>query len=233
MGRKKKEETPKENRLRRIEDFRFLSENAYEILKEAIITVKFAPQEKLNLAKITDELGISATPVREAMNRLIQDGFVVTIPFKGAYVSNVDQKMVDQLAELRELVEIAAIKRTATQFSANDVKAGEALLGKLEKACKENDVKSYVECSLQFHNLFIEKCGNEMMATVIKGFYDHIRRIAFLALGKQESISSFVDDYRRILDALREKNPEKAAKQLRDHLRKVTHTFDQEEPVGR
>lgn len=91
----------KEGRLKRIEDFTFLSENAYEILKDAIITLTFEPGEKLNLSKITRELGISTTPVREAMNRLIQEGFVVNVPFKGAFVSDVDSKMVEQLAELR------------------------------------------------------------------------------------------------------------------------------------
>ncbi|OPY65570.1 MAG: putative HTH-type transcriptional regulator YdfH [Syntrophorhabdaceae bacterium PtaU1.Bin034] len=226
MGRPKKE-AHKLNGLKKIEDFRFLSENAYEILKDAIITLKFAPGEKLNLPDITEELGISTTPVREAMNRLIQEGFVVNVPFKGAFVGDVDQKMVEQLAELRQLLEVAAIKRTAAQFTAGDAKVGEDLLEKLEKSYKKNDVTAYVEYSMQFHHMFVDRCGNELMASVIRGFNDHVKRIAFLALGKQGKISPFIDDYRKILESLKARNPEEAGRHLLDHLSKVEHSFDQ------
>jgi DNA-binding GntR family transcriptional regulator len=224
-------EVQKQNKLKRIQDFRFLSENAYEIIKEAIIGLKFAPGEKLNLAKITDELGISATPVREAMNRLIQEGFVVNNPYKGAFVSNVDDKMVVQLAELRELLEVAAIRRTAAQFTASDAKAGEELIEKLEKAYKKNDVTSYVEYSMQFHNMFIDRCGNEMMANVMRGFTDHVKRIAFLALGRLGKISPFIEDYKNILEAAKNRDPEEAGRRLLDHLRNVRHAFNQKDSV--
>jgi DNA-binding GntR family transcriptional regulator len=228
MGRPRKA-AQKTGRLKKLEDFRFLSENAYEVLKEAIITLKFAPGEKLNLSDITYELGISTTPVREAMNRLIQEGFVVNVPFRGAFVCEVDQKMVEQLTELRKLLEVAAIKRTAAQFTARDVKAGEELLEKIEKAYKKNDVTAYVECSMQFHNMFVDRCGNELMGGVIKGFTGHVKRIAFLALGKQKRISSFVEDYRKILDSLKKRDPEEAGRHLLDHLSKVHHSLEQKE----
>jgi len=216
----------KESRLKKIGNITFLSGNAYGILKEAIVTLKFAPGEKLNLAKITDELGISTTPVREAVTRLIQDGLVVNIPFKGAFVSDVDQRMVEELVELRELLEAAAIKRTAMEFSASDVEAAEGLLQKLEKAYKKNDLKSYVECSMQFHDMFVDRCGNGMMANVIRGFYDHVKRIAFLALEKQGKIAPFMEDYKKILESLKKRDPEEAARHLLDHVRKVRHSFD-------
>jgi len=223
-----KKEIQKEGRLKRIGDVRVLSENAYESIKEAIITLKFMPGEKLNLSTITDELGISATPVRDALSRLAQEGFVDAIPFKGAFVRKVDEKMVEQLAELRELLEVAAIKRTATQFTLRDVKTGEELLEKLEKAYKKNDVTSYVECSMEFHAMFIDRCGNEMMANVLRGFHDHVRRIAFLVVGRQGKISPFVDDYRRILEGLRKRDPEEAGRRLLDHVGKVRHAFNHE-----
>ncbi len=215
----------KEGRLKRIEDVRVLSENAYESIKEAIITLKFMPGEKLTLSTITDELGISATPVRDALNRLAQEGFVVTIPFRGAFVRDVDERMVEQLAELRELLEVAAIKKTAAQFTPGDVKTGEEMLERLEKAYKANDVTSYVECSMEFHTMFIDRCGNEMMANVLRGFRDHVRRIAFLALGRQGKISPFVDDYKRMLEGLRKRDPEEAGRQLLDHVGKVRRAF--------
>ncbi len=221
-----KKEAQKEGRLKRIDDVRVLSGNAYESIKEAIITLRFMPGEKLSLSTMTDELGISATPVRDALNRLAQEGFVVTIPFKGAFVSNVDEAMVEQLAELRELLEVAAIKRTATQFTPGDVKIGEELLQRLEKAYDKNDVTSYVECSMAFHTMFIDRCGNEMMANVLRGFHDHVTRIAFLVLGRQGKISPFVEDYKRILEALKKRDPEEAGRQLLDHVTKVRHGFN-------
>jgi DNA-binding GntR family transcriptional regulator len=219
-----------EGRLKKIEDVR-LSENAYDILKEAIISLKFAPGERLNLARITGELGISTTPVREAMNRLVQEGFVVNIPFKGPSVTAVDEKMVEELAELRELLEVAAIRKTAAHITPGDVKAGEELLEKLEEAFRKNDVRSYVDYSMQFHNMFLERCGNDMMAGVIRGFNDHVKRTAFLALEKQGSISPFIEDYKKILKALKKRDPEEAGRLLQRHLQKVRLAFDRGEPA--
>jgi DNA-binding GntR family transcriptional regulator len=231
MAKSVRKETEKmENRLKKIEDVR-LSENAYDILKEAIITLKFAPGERMNLARITGELGISTTPVREAMNRLVQEGFVVNIPFKGPIVTDVDEKMVEDLAELRELLEVAAIRKTAAHITPGDVKAGEDLLEKLEEAFRENDVRSYVDYSMQFHNMFLERCGNDMMASVIRGFNDHVKRTAFLALERQGSISPFIEDYKKILKALKKRDPEEAGRLLQRHLQKVRLAFDRGEPA--
>lgn len=231
MAKSVRKETEKmENRLKKIEDVR-LSENAYDILKEAIITLKFAPGERMNLARITGELGISTTPVREAMNRLVQEGFVVNIPFKGPIVTDVDEKMVAELAELRELLEVAAIRKTAAHITPGDVKAGEDLLEKLEEAFRKNDVRSYVDYSMQFHNMFLERCGNDMMASVIRGFNDHVKRTAFLALERQGSISPFIEDYKKILKALKKRDPEEAGRLLQRHLQKVRLAFDRGEPT--
>ena len=216
-----------EGRLKKIEDYTFLSENAYEILKDAIITLTFEPGEKLNLSKITRELGISTTPVREAMNRLIQEGFVVNVPFKGAFVSDVDSKMVEQLAECGSCWRLRPSSGRPSSSPRAMQRWGRSL-AKLEAAYEKNDVTEYVEYSMQFHGMFVDRCDNELMANVIRGFNDHVKRIAFLALRRQKKISPFATDYRGILNALIKRNPEKAGKLLAEHVRKVRYAFNGE-----
>lgn len=105
---------------------------------------------------------------------------------------------------------------------------GEEILANLEEAYEKNDVTKYVEYSMQFHGMFVDRCDNELMANVIRGFNDHVKRIAFLALRRQERISPFVVDYRAILDALIKRNAEKAGRLLAEHVKKVRQAFQDE-----
>jgi DNA-binding GntR family transcriptional regulator len=198
-----------------------LTNNVYLAIKEAIVTTRLDPGVKLNISKIASELGTSTTPVREALNRLIKEGLVVNIPFKGLFVADVVKNEVEQLLEVRTLLELAAISKAVKNVDSDDLKLGKNLISRMKDAYRNKDVQKYIETSLDFHMLYINKCGNQMMAEFLENFTDKIKRLAFLAVKEHEKIPAFIEDYEKILSALEKRDNRKATRLLREHLKRV------------
>ena len=198
-----------------------LTDQAYQIIKEAIISLKLKPGERLKESKLAEELGISATPIKGALTRLEQEGLVKTIRFRGASVAKIDVHDVEEIFELRELLEGAAVRKAALNFSSEDLQKGEALLEAMREAYKTGDIKSYVRPSRDFHYLFIEKLTNQRMIGVLRTFDDQLERIRVTAIRSLENIPLFIKDYEKILEALTAGEPEEAERALLAHLKRV------------
>jgi len=211
-------QSPRFERIPRTES---LTDAVYEAIKEAILTLRIAPGEKLNVAEIAFELGTSSTPVREALNRLMNEGFVRKVPYRGLFVSEIDPVGVQQLLEVRSILEMEAVSRAAVRFGPQDVEVGARLIRKMLKAHGKGDIHAYIETSLNFHRLFIRRCGNEIMVNLLENLTDRIRQLAFLAVRNREEIPLFIEDYEKMLKALKAHDPEEAKRALREHLGRV------------
>ena len=104
--------------------FPSVTDEAYKIIKEAIISLKLKPGERLGISMLAKQLRISTTPVRAALARLEQEGLIEIIRFKGAFVAQIDDDDVEEIFELRKLLEGAAVKMAATSFSPDDLQKG-------------------------------------------------------------------------------------------------------------
>ena len=215
----------KRSKLSRISAIKFLSDHTYDIIKEAIVSLKLRPGERLKVAELARELGTSATPIRETLARLEQEGLVKTIRFKGAFVAQIDDQDVEEIFELRELLEGAAVKKAATTFSSEDLRRAEAFLERMRKAYNTGDMDSYAKASRDFHYLFIEKFKNQRMVSMLKTYDDQLERVRLTAIRTPENIPLFIEDYAKILEALKAKNPRQAKKALVVHLKRAKDAF--------
>jgi len=213
------------SKLSRISAIKFMRDHTYDIIKEAIVSLKLRPGERLKVAELARELGTSATPIRETLTRLEQEGLVKTIRFKGAFVAQIDEQDVEEIFELRELLEEAAVKKAATTFSSEDLRRAEALLERMRMAYNTGDMDSYAKASRDFHYLFIEKLKNQRMVSVLKTFNDQLERVRLTAIRTPKNIPLFIEDYAKILEALKAKNPRQAEKALVVHLKRAKDAF--------
>lgn len=208
-----------------IADTRSLTDQAYETIKEAIVFLKLKPGERLKESMLAEELGISATPIKAVLARLEQEGLVKITRFRGASVAEIDDRDMEEIFELRELLEGAAAKKAALNFSAEDSQEGETLLEEMRAAYKAGDIKSYAQPSRDFHSLLIKKFGNQRMISVLKTFDDQLERIRITAIRTSGNVPLFIEDYEKILEALKAGNPEEAEKALLAHLKRVREIF--------
>ena len=211
----------KRSKLGNISDVHSLTDRGYKVIKEGIKSLKLKPGDWLKVSELAEELGISATPVREALSRLEHEGFVEIIPHKGAFVTEISNQSVEEIFELRELLEGAAVKRAAVSFSFDDLRKGEALLEEMRNAFDANDVNSYLKLALDFHYLFINKCGNQTMINVLGSFNEHVERMRKTVVSSSESILTYIEDYKKIYESLKNKKPKEAEQALLSHLERV------------
>ena len=140
-------------------------------------------------------------------------------------MSKIDNRDMEEIFEVRVMLEIFMIRKYARAFSAKDAKEAEDLLEAMRQAYKYGEMQSYLKPSRDFHYLFIKRCGNQRMLDILRAFEQDLERVRITAIRDLENVPALIKDYEIILDALRVQDPDKADKALRVHLERTRDIF--------
>jgi DNA-binding GntR family transcriptional regulator len=205
-----------------------LNAQVYDILKEMIADQRFAPGSYINVEKLTQELGVSRTPVWEAIRRLEQEGILLHSPHKGVRVRELTRKMALGLYEVRETVEGLAARLAAERVTPETIQQMEDCLLEQEKVVKDEDPIGYSKTDHRFHLLIYQACGNELLQEILASLRYKALPLAFKL---SPHFGEFLDFHRKILHAFRHKDGEAAEKAMRQHNRRMIKII-QETPWG-
>lgn len=192
---------------------------AYGYLRSAIITGRYPPEKPLIEREICDKLGVSRTPVREALRRLGSEGLVDFIPNRGVFVSGLSKEKAKQLYEMKEALESMAAKLCAERA---DEKALERMLESIdmqETSANKGEMEIAVDLDLRFHVLLVESCGNALIEQQAKSLLLQTRRLSQLAVYDTDHIYDFVAQHRKIYDAIKSRDAVAAAMAVGEHIR--------------
>jgi DNA-binding GntR family transcriptional regulator len=144
-------------------------------LKRRIINQELKPGSRLIISRIALELGISLTPVREAMTRLIEDGLAEMIPHKGAYVAKPTKKNFEDLFAVRQALESLAVRLATPKLSLADFKVMDEIIESGEKSFSTSDSESWLKSDEKLHDFIIHKSSNEVLMARINAvsFYEN------------------------------------------------------------
>ena len=200
----------------------------YNILKDRIIQNELAPQKYLNEQDICEELGVSKTPVREALQHLERDRLVVIVPNKGCFVSNISLDMVREVFEIREILECAAARLAA------GVPSKSQFISMLEnhesfKVVNDDSVRQSLLSGYQIHEVIVNSAGNSFLSEYYGSVLDHILRIRINALSRFNSsrLHATCDEHKAILRFIIDGDADGAEKAMRDHLKASLLSIDQ------
>lgn len=219
--------------LEKVGDLVSLKDRVYAAIKDAILSLKLKPGTPLVEAQLAEELGVSKTPVREALSELEREGFVTRILFKGTYVTEVTAKDVMEIFQLRAVLEGLAARLATPLFSSQELDEIAHNLTASEAALAEGDLTLCSKLGKTLHDAIINKADNQRLMLIIRNLDDHIQR--FRAISDQISgrLNKSVREHRRILDALRQRDPAAAEQAMRDHLHSVMEDlFSPDEPLA-
>jgi DNA-binding GntR family transcriptional regulator len=192
----------------------------YENLKKRIINHSLSPGEPLSESLLSKELGISKTPIREALQQLEKEGFVENIPGKGAFVSRISIQDIREIFEIREILECEVIRRVAVKGDFNTAEA-EAIGRKFESSETGGTTpRSHFKAGDQIHTFVFEAFGNRRLLEFYRRLQDHIERLRvyfFNQVRGERSEQSF-REHLEILNSLIARDPARAEKAMRDHL---------------
>lgn len=198
-----------------------LKDRAYDAIKQAILSVRLKPGTPLVETQLADELGISKTPVRAALDELEREGFVTRILFKGTYVTEVTVKDLVEIFQLRAVLEGLAARLATPLFSPPEMDQIDQNLTAAEAALAEGDPVLCSKLGKTLHDAIIDKADNQRLTLIIRNLDDHVQR--FRAISDQISgrLNKSVKEHRRILGALRRQDADAAEQAMRDHLHSV------------
>ena len=195
-----------------------LREEAVEVLRAAILGGELEPGSIHSAVGLAERLGVSPTPVREAMLDLANSGLVEVLPNRGFRVTVIDDQDLDEICELRMLLEVPAIALVIDR--ATDEGFGELYepLNELELAARRNDVASFLLADRRFHLELLTLAGNRRLVEIIAGLRDQTRIIGLRSLADRGALQATAEEHRPILEALRARDAAGAKRLMTVHL---------------
>ncbi|MDP1612649.1 MAG: GntR family transcriptional regulator [Sulfuritalea sp.] len=212
-----------------------LSEQAVGLLREQIYDHRLAPGQRLDEAVLAEQLGISRTPLREALKVLSAEGLVDLQPHKGCFVSELSLRDLEEIFPIMATLEGRVAREVAAKRTPAQLKTLDALHEKLEKHAAAGDVNRYYETNYVFHNEMQECAGNRWLQIVIGDLRKLLKLSRHHSLRLEGRLASSLAEHRALMQALHRQDADAAEQVMRDHLlaqlvalRKLSMT---EEPV--
>ncbi len=187
---------------------------AYESIKHDILNCTHTPGTALYEGDIAEQLGVSKTPVREALGALSQEGLVVATPRQGYRVAEITLADVQEIFQLRLLLEPAAAELAAERANPEQLQG----LRELADVDDEASYEDRVDHIRRFHTALAEASGNARLASSLASLLDGSQRLYFAGLDLSPSIGDHINGHRELVDAIIKGNHHLAAKIARDHV---------------
>jgi len=195
-----------------------LDKLAYEKIKEAILTFQFLPNQALVEGELASQLGISKTPVRDALMQLEKEGLVARIPYKGTYVSDINNQDMANIFQIRIVLEGLAIHLATDNLTEEDFARMEQSILDYAKALQDKDVSRSSRINGEFHNIIIQRCSNPRLVIMLHNLDDHLKRYRLLSISRGTRTDKSVPEHQKILDACRARDPHAAEEAMKQHL---------------
>ncbi len=207
--------------LRRVDDSQVLKDKVYDALKEAITSMDIyaqAESPKLDERRLAEELGVSRTPVREALSRLEQEGLVQTIPRRGAFVVRKSKKQILELICVWAALEGMAA-RLATKHATNEELAS---LRKLFATFDDSDgarahIDEYSQTNIDFHQSIMQLSKCDLLMQLAEDLFVHMRSIRSQTIKERDRAAQSIIDHMRIIEALEKRDTDLAERLVREH----------------
>jgi DNA-binding GntR family transcriptional regulator len=197
---------------------RSLRSQVADALRGALVSGELEPGTVYSAPTLAARFGVSATPVREAMLDLAKEGLVDAVRNKGFRVTVVSDRALDELTEIRELLEVPTVTRLAGRLSATDIDALRSLVARIEQTAEAGDLIRYVEADREFHLRLLGLSGNEQLVTIVGELRARARLFGLHRLARQGDLATSAREHAALLDALEAGDAEVLEKLMRQHL---------------
>lgn len=168
---------------------------------------------------LCEELGVSRTPVREALRQLALEGLVDIIPNKGAYVSCITEKDVEDIYMMRSLLEGLCARRCCEHISAEKMEAMEENIFLAEFHAKKGHAEQLAELDGSFHEIMYESCESRMLAHTLHDFHEYVKRARRRTLSQQKRGLESNQEHRLIMEAIKNRDADLAERLANEHVK--------------
>lgn len=203
-----------------------LRDVVFNTLRDAILTGKLVPGERLMENQLAEKLGVSRTPVREALRMLELENLVELVPRKGAQVLDMSEKDIVNILEVRSALEGLATSLACKKMSKEDLQQLKNMEVDFEKAVADNDVEHFVDIDEDFHDLIFAATENDKLINIFRNLRIQLYRYRMAqAKNNETSMSTIVAHHRSIIRAIENHDGEEGASVAQGHIKYQTESI--------
>lgn len=195
-----------------------LRDVVFKTLRQAIITGEFKPGERLTEISLANRLGVSRTPVREAIRKLELEGLVVMVPRKGAQVARITEKDLKEVIEVRSALEEFAACLACERIKAGDQQEMERIHHSFVRAVEEGDIMKMVAHDEQFHDTIFKAAGNDRLVSIIAGLREQFYRYRLEYIRDIKNPSVLTEEHEQLMNAIFRHDKDTAGRIMRRHI---------------
>lgn len=201
-----------------------LGDQIYQSLRHALLHGELSPGTRMVESAIAEQLGVSRTPVREALNRLTVEGWLVARRNKGVIVAGINPQDVEERYSLREVLESYAAGLAAERMPDSEIERLHAVCDQAEATLQDENVTEFARLNDEFHLGVLKSAGNNTLLSIWRQFL-HPAPHGYVALGNRDMRRRFLAGHRRVLEAIQSRDPVAATGAMRDHLHYAMETY--------
>jgi DNA-binding GntR family transcriptional regulator len=197
-----------------------LRDQAYAALKQAIIDADiYSHDEELRLdeRQLSQSLGVSRTPIREAMTLLEQEGFLRTVPRRGIFIVRKTKKQIIEMIEMWAAIESMAARLATTNASDEEIAGLRTMFGEFRTSTPAEHIDEYSDANIAFHQAIIRLSGSHLMGATLENLFLHVRAIRRMTISQSDRAARSIVDHMRIIEALEKRDTELAERLVRQH----------------
>jgi len=198
-----------------------LRDRVIEIVRQALVSGEIRPGDMYSAAALATRLGVSTSPVREALLTLVSEGLMEPVRNRGYRVVPMSEQDLDEVYHMRLLLEVPATLQAAERATTEDIARLESLAVDIENAARDRDVTRFLEADRHFHLSLLALCGNKRLVDTVATLRDHTRLYGLDHLAERGALTDSAGEHREILLAITAKDLDELDRLIRTHLRHV------------
>lgn len=204
-----------------INGYKPLGNIVYESLKESILNGSLKPGEKLMESRIAEDLGVSRTPVREAIRKLEKEKYVKMIPRKGAYVEDLTMEDILEVLEIRIVLEGLASKLAARNISDEMKDRIRKNMKNFDNASSELDRKELISLDEKFHHIIYQSSGNKKLNEIVRELQDQFQRFRLSYFNELSSYMKLANSHNKLYQAIIDGDEKAAEEYAKEHIEEI------------
>lgn len=210
-----------------------LRDVVFQTLRQAILRGELEPGERLMEIQLANKLGVSRTPIREAIRKLELEGLVLMIPRRGAVVAEITEKSLRDVLEVRRALEELSVGLACERISDEDIQKLKEAAKEFEVALESEDVTVYAEADVKFHDIIYFATDNQRLIQLLYNLREQMYRYRVEYLKRKEVHQSLLREHEYIIECIEKRDKEHAMQAICTHIenqeKKVSDTIQQKQ----
>lgn len=202
----------------KMDEFLPLRDVVFNTLRQAILTGELKPGERLMEIHLANRLGVSRTPIREAIRKLELEGLVTMIPRRGAEVAQITEKSMNDVLEVRRAVDALCVELACDRITEEELVELKKACDVFEQAVKTKDVKQIAQADVALHDIIVQATGNNRLIQLVNTLSEQMYRYRFEYIKDSSQHQNLVEEHRVIYQAIVDKDKETASKAAKVHI---------------